>query len=250
VSTQAGYPRDDNGDVVGFLGVTGPDGTIYAIWNWKSTITMAVSRDGGRSFTPSRPVVDVAPPYFGGTGAVPGVGRVFGFPQVAIDPRGGRAGGTLYVSWSDYRNGDVDAFVAASHDHGRTFGAPVRVNNDSLHNGRDQFFSFMTVDPITGDVYVQFYDRRSDAANRLSGFTLARSTDGGRTFANYDWTGTTFEGRNAFLGDYTWLTAYDGRVYGIWAETATDDTAPAVPGRPSRPGTVVRVGTADFRGVR
>src|SRR6185437_1038963 len=95
------------------------------------------------------------------------------------------------------------------------------------------------VDPKTGDLYVQFYDRRDDPRNRMTGFTLARSTDGGRTFANYAWTDSTFAGRNAFLGDYTWLTAYDGRVYGIWAETAPIDS--------TRAGTVVRVGTADFR---
>lgn len=245
ISTQAGFPRDDNGDVVGFIGTVGPDGTIYAVWNWKSTITMAVSRDGGRSFAPSRPIVDVGPPYFGGTGGVPGVGRVFGFPQVGIDPRGGR----LYVSWSDYRDGDIDVFVASSADRGRTWSNPVRVNSDSLHNGRDQFFQWMAVDPSSGDVYVQFFDRRADANNRKTGFTLARSTDGARTFTNYDWTGTTFEGGGAFLGDYTWLTARDGVVWGIWAETA-----PAPPGPPSagaaparRAETIVRVGRADFR---
>ncbi len=233
ISTQAGLPRDDNGDVVGFHGVVAADGTIDAIWNWGSTIVLATSHDGGRTFSPSRVVQQVAPPYFGGTGAVPGLGRVFGFPQV------GTYGANLYLAWSDYRNGDIDAFVAASRDRGRTWSAPVRVTTDSLHSGRDQFFQFLAVDPKTGDLYVQFYDRRDDPRNRMTGFTLARSTDGGRTFVNYAWTDSTFAGRNAFLGDYTWLTAYDGRVYGIWAETAPIDS--------TRAGTVVRIGTADFR---
>ncbi len=251
ISTQAGFPRDDNGDVVGFIGTVGPDGVIYAIWNWRSTIAMAVSRDGGRSFSPSRPIVDVGPPYFGGTGAVPGLGRVFGFPQVAVDSRGSR-GGNLYVSWTDFRNGDVDVFVARSRDRGRTWSSPVRVNDDSLHNGCDQFFQWMTVDPVNGDVYVQFYDRRADPTDRRNGFTLARSTDGGQTFRNYDWTGTSFEGQGAFLGDYTGLTAHGGRVYGIWAESAPLDSAAAGAGGPrgQRPGTIVRIGTADFRGVK
>jgi hypothetical protein len=248
VSTQAGYPRDDNGDVVGFMGIVGPRGTIYAVWNWGSTIVLAESHDGGRTFAPSRPVMKVGPPYFGGTGGVPGVGRVFGFPQVGLDPHSGR----LYLSWSDYRNGDIDVFVASSADRGRTFSAPVRVNSDSLHDGRDQFFQWMAVDPVTGDVYVQFYDRRGDPENQRTGFTLARSTNGGRTFVNYDWTGSTFLGRGAFLGDYTWLTAYDGRVYGVWAETVPPDSAETGShgGRAVRAETVVRIGTADFRGVR
>ncbi len=241
ISTQAGMPRDDNGDVVGFHGVVAADGTIYAIWNWGLTIVMATSSDGGKSFTPSRVVQQVGPPYFGGTGAVPGLGRVFGFPQVGV------YGSNVYLSWTDFRNGDIDAFVAASRDKGRTWSKPVRATTDSLHSGRDQFFQFLAVDPVNGDVYVQFYDRRDDPNNRLTSFTLARSTDGGRSFANYAWNDAAFEGRNAFLGDYTWLTAYDGRVYGIWAETAPAEMS-AASGRPtSMVGTVVRIGTADFR---
>lgn len=241
ISTQAGYPRDDNGDVVGFHGVVGADGTIYAVWNWGLTIVMTTSHDGGRTFSPSRVVQQVGPPYFGGTGAVPGLGRVFGFPQIGVHDA------NVYLTWSDFRNGDIDVFLAASRDRGRTWSAPVRVTSDSLHSGRDQFFQFLAVDPMNGDVYVQFFDRRDDTANRRTAFTLARSTDGGRSFTNYAWTDSSFEGRNAFLGDYTWLTAYDGRVYGIWAETASigspSDPAPAA----QRTGTVVRIGTADFR---
>lgn len=243
ISTQAGFPRDDNGDVVGFHGVVAPDGTIYAVWNWGLNIVMATSRDGGKTFTPSRVVQQVGPPYFGGTGAVPGLGRVFGFPQVGV------YGSNVYLTWSDFRNGDIDVFLAASRDKGRTWSVPVRVTTDSIHSGRDQFFQFLAVDPVNGDVYVQFYDRRDDPADRLTAFTLARSTNGGRTFTNYAWSEAPFEGRNAFLGDYTWLTAYDGRVYGIWAETRPVEEA-SVPGRqgPPRPGTVIRIGTADFRG--
>ena len=245
ISTQSGFPRDDNGDVVGFIGTVGADGTIYAIWNWRSTITLAISRDGGRTFTPSRPVVDVGPPYFGGTGAVPGVGRVFGFPQIGVDSHAGPSRTSLYVCWSDYRNGDIDVFVSASRDAGRSWSAPVRVNADSIHDGRDQFLQWMAVDPVTGDVYVQFYDRGADPENRLTSVTLARSADGGRTFTNYRWADAPFEGRGAFLGDYTWLTAYDSRVYGVWAETApaTDSTEA---GARQRARTVIKVGAARF----
>ena len=247
ISTQAGFPRDDNGDVVGFIGTVDSDGTIYAVWNWRSTITLAISHDGGRTFTPSRPVLEVGPPYFGGTGAVPGVGRVFGFPQIGVGPHPSRTGRDthvprVYASWTDFRNGDIDVFVAASADEGRTWSAPIRVNTDSLHNGRDQFLQWMSVDPATGDVYVQFYDRGADPENRLTAMTLARSTDGARTFTSYRWSDAPFEGRGAFLGDYTWLTAYHNRVYGVWAETAPADSSSPV----RRTSTVMKVGTADF----
>ena len=246
ISTHAGLPRDDNGGLVGFVGVVGADGTIYAIWNDGATITFTVSHDGGRTFAPARAVVHVGPPYFGGAGGVPGVSRVIGFPQVGVDARAGRVGGTLYLAWSDYHNGDVDVFCVSSKDHGRTWSQPVRVNSDAIHNGIDQFFQWMSVDPATGDVYVQFYDRRDDPANRKTGFTLARSTDGGKTFVNYAWAETPFESQgSAFLGDYTWLTVQNGRAYGTWAEVLPGE-AQAQGKRAPRPVTIIRVGVADF----
>ena len=254
ISTHAGLPRDDNGGLVGFVGVVGADGTIYAILNDGNTITFTTSHDGGKTFAPSKAVIDVAPPYFGGAGGIPGVSRAMGFPQIGVDAREGKAGGTLYVAWSDFRNGDVDVFISTSTDHGKTWSQALRVNSDTVHDGKDQFFQWMAVDPITGVAYVQFYDRRYDPANRKTWFTLARSTDGGKTFTNYAWTDTPFESQQAFLGDYTWLTAYDNKVYGVWTETLPppppDPSVPARGGRGGAGGTAVRVGMADFTGLK
>ncbi|HKW17190.1 MAG TPA: sialidase family protein [Terriglobales bacterium] len=245
ISTHAGLPRDDNGGLVGFVGVVASDGTIYAIWNDGSTIAFTQSHDGGKTFVPSRTVVEVAAPYFGGAGGIPGVSRVMGFPQIGVDSRQGKRA-NLYVSWSDFRNGDVDVFSASSKDAGRTWSPAVRVNSDPIHDGIDQFFQWMAVDPANGDVYVQFYDRRDDPNNRRTGFTLARSTDGGKTFVNYAWAENEFESpQPAFLGDYTWLTVLNGKAYGAWTEAVPSESEPQ-PGRPPRPATVVRVGTADF----
>lgn len=252
ISTHAGYPRDDNGGLVGFIGVVDAQGTLYCTWNDGMSIAFTTSHDGGKTFAPSRPIFDVGPSYFGGATTIPGVSRVMGFAQIGVDAREGRAGGNLYVTWSDFRNGDVDVFASTSKDHGRTWSKPLRVNDDTLHDGIDQFFQWMAVDPITGDVYVQFYDRRNDPANRKTWITLARSTDGGKSFTNYGWTDEGFESPVAFLGDYTWLTAYNNKVYGTWAEAI-----PPAPSRGSdsgqsdqRGGTNMRVGFADFTGVK
>ncbi len=242
ISTHPGLPRDDNGSLGGFVQAIAPDGAIYALWNDGNFITLTESHDGGRSFSPPKPVIETGPPYFGN---VPGVSRVEGFAQIGIDASG-KEGGKLYISWSDYRNGDVDVFLASSSDHGRKWSAPVRVNDDSVHDGKDQFYQWMTVDAATGAVYVLFYDRRADPKNRSMRMTLTRSTDGGRTFANYAWTEDAFDARDAFLGDYTWLAAYNNRVYGAWTETAPQrNRAAALPPR-NRPQTIIRVGSADF----
>ena len=251
ISTHAGLPRDDNGSLGGFVQAVAPDGEIYAIWNDGNRITLTQSRDGGKSFSRSRPIIETAPPYFG---EIPGVSRVEGFPQIAVDPRPGKRGGNVYVAWSDYSNGDVDVFIASSSNHGRKWSKPVRVNDDPLHDGKDQFYQWMTVDPVTGVVYVQFYDRREDPANRKTLFTLARSADGGRTFTNYAWTNTPFESQGAFLGDYTWMVAYNNRVFGVWTETVANEKAPAEVSakepRSSAPHTIIRVGVADFSNVK
>ena len=251
ISTRAGWPRDDNGAVVGIIGTVAPDGTQYVIWNEGLNVTLAVSRDGGKTFEPSRPIFDVGPPYFGGAGGIPGVSRAMGFPQIGVDA----VHRTLYVTWSDFRHGDVDVFISRSADGGQTWTSPQRVNDDPIHDGADQFLQWMAVDPTDGAVYVQFYDRRDDPENRRTHVTLARSTDGGGTFVNYQWTDEPFEGENAFLGDYEWLAAYGGRAFGIWAEAAREETPPraASPSaRPAaaRPRTIVRVGTADFSALR
>jgi hypothetical protein len=76
--------------------------------------------------------------------------------------------------------------------------------------------------------------------------TLARSTDGGHRFTSYRWSDAPFEGRGAFLGDYTWLTAYDGQVYGVWAESAAPTDSAFATGSSARTHTVMKVGTARF----
>lgn len=237
LNSASGLPRDDNGALEGFHGVVAPDGTLYTIWDDRDGIMTAVSRDGGRTFGKDQRIISAGPAYF----SITGVSRSNGFPQIGIDPRGSSRGGRLYVSWSDYNNGDVDVFVASSSDHGRSWSVPVRVNNDALHNGNDQFFQWMAVDPVSGAVNLVFYDRRTD--NKQTTVTLARSTDEGKSFANYTFDPQPFEAEGDFLGDYLAITAYGNKVYGAWAHQVSDA---AKSDREKKTRTVLRVGSADF----
>ena len=251
ISTHEGFPRDDNGAVEGFNAVAGPDGTLYTVWDDGGSIVMAMSRDGGLTFSSSQPIIETPASYF----KVEDVERSDGFPQIGIDPRTER----LYITWTDYRNGDVDVFCSTSRDRGRTWSTPVRVNNDPVHDGADQFFQWLAVDSVSGAAYMVFYDRREDPDNRSAIIVLARSTDGGRTFTNYAWTETPFDAAGQFIGDYTGLAALNNRVYGAWAykEAGTRGTAsksaagehPPLIGRLSArsPSTILQVGVADFR---
>jgi len=245
ISSHHGLPRDDNGAVEGFDAAVAADGTVYAVWADGNSIALTLSRDGGKIFTRSRSVIPTAPLYFD----VAGLDRANGFPQIAIDPRHGHKG-RLYVTWSDYRSGDIGVYCATSDDGGKHWSKAERVNSNPPHDGTDQFFQWLAVDPLTGSANVIFYDRRMDPRNQKTTVTLARSTDGGRTFVNYAWTGEAFiPRRDNFLGDYIGLAALNNRVYGVWAEVApaTQKEKDAAASSTERhPQTIVRIGVADF----
>jgi hypothetical protein len=232
INGQRGLPRDDNGALEGFAGAVGSDGTLYAIWSADGKLQFTLSRDGGRTFARAREILQTGPTMF----QLQAFSHANGFPQIAVERRADNRG-RVYVTWSDYRNGGVDVFCATSTDRGRRWGAPVRVNNDPIHNGSDHFFQWLAVDPVTGEADVLFYDRRADPRNRAQIVALARTTDGGRSFENYAWTDAAFQTNDdVFMGDYSGIAAYAGRVYGVWTEKPDSKTR----------GTIVRVGVADF----
>ncbi len=241
IDSHPGLPRDDNGAAEGFAGTVAPDGTLFVVWSQDNNIVLTSSRDGGKSFVRARSILHTGPTMF----AIETLERANGFPQIAVDPRSKR----LFVTWSDYRNGDLDVFLSSSADSGRNWTLATRVNDDPVHNGADQFFQWLTVDPTDGSANVLFYDRRGDLKNLKQVVVLARSTDGGRTFENYAWTDEPFEAGGVFFGDYTGIAAFGGRVYGVWMEKpnniSNSDTKPGDEHSGSR-GTIVKVGVADF----
>lgn len=250
IDAHPGLPRDDNGAAEGFDGAVGPDGTLYVIWSQDYDLMFTSSRDGGKTFSHARPIIHTAPIMF----AIDTLDRANGFPQIAVNPKSKR----LYVTWSDYRNGDLDVFISSSDDGGKHWTPAARVNNDPVHDGAEQFFQWLAVDPVDGSVNVIFYDRRNDPRNRKQIVVLARSTDQGRTFNNYGWTDEAFQAGGLFFGDYSGLAAYGGRVYGVWTEKPVpppnpppDEKSKSEEGKDAKPeprGTVVKVGTADFSG--
>ncbi|MGZ4897428.1 MAG: hypothetical protein ACXVJ0_13125, partial [Candidatus Angelobacter sp.] len=79
--------------------------------------------------------------------------------------------------------------------------------------------------------------------NQETTVTLARSTDGGKTFQNYSWDPDTFTAEGDFLGDYLAITAFGNKVFGAWAHQ-TSEEGKTERGKKTR--TVLRVGSADF----
>jgi hypothetical protein len=149
--------------------------------------------------------------------SIAGIGRVNGMPVTCVDTSNGPHRGRIYINWTDTRNGDNDVWLTYSDDAGETWSTTRRVNTDGAD--RDQFFTWMTVDPVRGDVHVVFYDRRhnDDRENRSTHVVVASSTDGGDTWVNRTVSASPFtpEGK-VFFGDYNNISAVDGHVRPIW----------------------------------
>ena len=98
----------------------------------------------------------------------------------------------------------------------------MRVNNDPVGNGKAQLFTWMAVDPVDGSVNVVFLDRRhtEEPAQEV---TVARSTDGGRTFRNLRVDQEPFAcPENIFYGDYLAIDAFAGKVVAGWPHCLAD----------------------------
>jgi hypothetical protein len=147
---------------------------------------------------------------------IPGINRCNGMPVLKIDHSNGPHKGHLYVSWTDQRNGetDTDVWVIKSTDQGKSWTKPSRVNDDAP--GKQQFLSWMDVDPTTGIIYWVFYDRRN-YSNNMTDVFIAYSTDGGKTFINKKISDSPFlPNSDVFFGDYNDISVRNGIVRPIW----------------------------------
>ncbi len=209
ISDAGGICVDGDDAVEGAVPCVGIDGAVYVIWAGPRGIEMDVSHDGGQTFGTDRVIAQM---HGGWDHRVEGVGRANGMPVSAVDLSQGPFRGSIYVNFVDERNGDTDVFLIASRDSGATWSDPVRVNGDPLGNGRDQFFSWMAIDPADGSINIAYYDRGQTDGVR-TGVTLARSQDGGRSFAHWAVPIEPFAPNpDVFFGDYLGIDARGGRV--------------------------------------
>jgi hypothetical protein len=218
VSEQAGNCADGDSTVEGAVPAVGPNGEVYLSWAGPAGITFARSTDGGVTWEKN---IFVTTEPGGWDFGVSGIFRANGFPVTACDVSASPYRGRVYVNWTDQRNGilNTDVFLIASTDGGTTWGPVTRVNGDI--SGRDQFFSWMTVDPVNGDVDVIYYDRRNTVSD-LTDVYVSRSTDGGATFSDMKVSQSSFfPTSGTFFGDYTGIDARGGKVYPIWMRLDT-----------------------------
>lgn len=214
ISRLEGDCIDDDNTTEGAVPAVGVNGEIFVSWSFNEKIYFNKSMDGGKTWLKEEMAIADQPG--GWSFDVPGINRTNGMPVTCTDLSKSKYRGTIYVNWSDQKNGkdDTDIWMIKSIDAGNSWSAPVRVNDDAP--GKHNFLTWMSVDPKTGTVFVVFYDRRNYSDGNTDVY-LAYSNDGGLTFENKKISKTPFTPvSTVFFGDYNNICAFDGKVRPIW----------------------------------
>jgi hypothetical protein len=220
VSELGGLCYDDDDTVEGAVPAVGPNGEVYLSWAGHELIFFDKSLDGGVTWGTDA-VVTTQPG--GWNFDIPGIYRCNGFPITLCDVSNSPYRGHVYIVFSDQRNGldDTDVFFVKSTDGGSTWTSPAQVIEES--SPAHQFFPWATIDPVTGIVYVVFYDRRYLTGNATEVF-VSMSEDGGSTWSDFEVSATPFTPQaDVFFGDYINIAALNGKVYPIWTRMDSGD---------------------------
>ncbi|NWG28155.1 MAG: T9SS type A sorting domain-containing protein [Ignavibacteriaceae bacterium] len=218
---------------------TGPNGEVYvafavyvdgSVSTGEDGIGFVKSTDGGATW--STPIYAYQATNFGIRGTLSSKSgiRVASFPSMAVDRSGGPRNGWIYITWPQRgvspAGSDPDIVMITSTNGGANWSTPVRVNDDALNNGKDQYYSWCTVDQATGQLMLVFYDSRN-VPNSQAEVYMARSLDGGTTFENFKvsdqpHTPAPIPGlAGGYAGDYIGVAALGDVAYPFWADNRT-----------------------------
>lgn len=232
-------------NVQGAWVTVGPDHGVYVFWYDQNfsppRIQMRKSTDQGVTFGSPVTVAALAalPPGLS-NGNLGLEFRTNSFPQALVNP----VNGHVYVVYNDNPPGvdRGDIFLVRSTDGGATWSAPQRVNNDPTI--RDQWQPALAVTPDGTRLFVGFYDRRLDLANRLIDTFGAIADLSGGTVSfgpSFRITNQSFPAvfgvdpvvNATYMGDYDQAVADNSQFYYTWADNRLPQ--PNVPTRPRQP---------------
>lgn len=206
---------DEGNTTEGAVPAVGPNGEIYVSWAGPAGLVFDKSEDGGETWLDEDIFVsEIGEP--GWAFDIPGISRCNGLPITCCNLSETEYNGEIYINWSDQSNGpeDTDIWFVKSTDGGNTWSEKRRVNDDPP--GKQQFFTWMTVDQVTGYIWFVFYDRRNYEDNNTDVY-MAVSMDGGDSFLNFKVSESPFlPYSGTFFGDYTNVSAHNNVVRPIW----------------------------------
>jgi hypothetical protein len=189
--------------------VVASDGTIYASWEYlpgnsifsAHELYLDRSTDGGRSWGIDRLISGAPIVYVGGpdskqkelvfvqTDTCQYV-RLRNRPSIGVSPTDPNV---VYAAWNDgrwestfnvcgTRGQHSDIAFSRSTDGGLTWTAPMRVNDDPVGNGAEQFEPTLAV-AADGTLGLTWYDQRYNQAHNRYNLVYSQSTDGGNTWS-------------------------------------------------------------------
>ncbi len=198
------------------------------------------SKDGGATF--SDPVkisslhLQCFPPGSEEECGIVGIdpNRVYPCPHLRVDKSGGPNDGNLYAVWTadgvtNQKTAGLDIYYAKSEDGGATWTAPM-ILNDNGDEASHQFFPSLDVNS-KGNLVITWYDRRSDAENKMTEYYMTISRDGGNTFEPdfavsteaSDFAMIGQSNGNFGIGEYTQVVTTSGYALPFWADGRTND---------------------------
>lgn len=211
----------------------GPNGEVYCVWatpnlsnnNIEDKIGFTKSLNGGVNWTSTTTPINIG----GIRGTLLNTNiRVNSFPSMAVDRTGGVRNGYIYLCWSQ-RNlppagSDADICFAYSSNGGSSWSAPVKVNDDALNNGKQQFSPWITVDQVTGLLSIIFYDTRDVETQDSCHTYLAMSNNGGTNWTNFKI--SSFAQKPiplagyapGYYSDYIGVISHNGIVHAFWTD--------------------------------
>jgi Secretion system C-terminal sorting domain len=214
INTFGGDCLDDDNTVEGAVPAVGVNGEVFVAWAGPKGLSFNRSLDGGETWLPvEKKIADIGG---GWSYNISGIMRCNGLPITVCDTSKGPNRGTIYVNWSDQKNGstNTDIWLVKSRDGGKTWTLPTKVNNDN--SNRQQFMTWMAIDQANGNLWFSFYDRRNYTDDSTD-FYMASSKDGGESFQNFKVSEKPFKpNAGAFFGDYTNIAVANNVVRPIW----------------------------------
>ncbi len=157
-----------------------PPGGVYVAWTDGVTAFITGAPGLGAAFGPVAvisPIVPIPPVIAPGVSATTNI-------SIAVAPAASPCPGTVFAVWAGINAADIDIWFSSSPNGlPGTWLPPVRVNQDPVGNGRDQWAPKITVDP-GGRIMVTYYDRRNDPANVMKQTWISVSANCGVTWTD------------------------------------------------------------------